>query len=731
MSQVIATVVAVTGKAYLRTADGLSRPIERGDVLHEGETIVTESGGRVDLALGNGELLRIPPAQTVLISAEMSTTEVAGADDSAVAADAVERVIQALESGRDPFDELDAPAAGNAAGGGEGNDFVRLLRIAEGVDPLAFEFGAAAEPEDQSLVAAVGGQAPLAVDDSASTEAGQAIVINVLDNDVDPDGDALAVVAVAGEPIAVDEPVAIPEGTVALNPDGSLRFSPNPGFEGNLSFEYTISDGSTLATAQVSVAVVGATDAVDSQPLAVDDSVSTVAGNPVSGDLAANDSPSSDGGNVWALVDGPANGSVVVNADGSYTYTPGTGFAGQDRFSYSITDADGDVSIANVTVTVVDGSGPPIADDSPLAVDDSVSIAVGEVAGGSLADNDIPSTDGGNVWALGTPPQNGTAVVNADGSFSYTPVAGFSGQDSFTYTVTDVDGDVGSATVFVSVGAPDSVPVAEDDSFTVSPGTTFEGNLAENDTPSADGGNVWSIDQLAGGGEVVVNADGSFSYTPDEGFFGIDSFTYTITDGDGDVSTGTVTIDVVAQDGVPVAVDDSFVTDEGVAVGGDLAANDTPSSDGGDAWALAAAPTNGTVTVNVDGTFTYTPNPGFSGTDSFDYRITDADGDVSVATATITVNEVANRAPDAVDDGPLSTDEDTPLAGIDVLANDSDVDGDALTVVSASSPDGSVTINADNTLDFAPNPDFHGPTTIQYTIEDGNGGSDSATVTID
>ena len=727
MSEAIATVVAITGKAYARNAEGLSRPLEAGDVLREGETVVTSPGGRVELALGNGEVLQILPEQSVLISAEMSADKAAGADEAAVTAEAVDRVVQALESGRDPFDELEAPAAGLAGGGaGEGNDFVRLLRITEEVDPLALQFDQAATVEDPTIVGVTGNQAPLVVDDSASTEPGRTVDIDVLANDSDPDGDRLAIVAVAGQPIAVDEPITLPEGVVSLNPDGTLSFAPSTGFEGELSFEYTVSDGNSLASGQVSITV-GAT--ADSQPLAVDDSATTTVGTSVSGNLAANDSPSLDGGNVWALVDAPDHGSVIVNADGSYTYTPGSGFTGEDRFSYSITDADGDVSTAEVTVTVVDGSSPPPADDAPVAVDDSVSIEVDEIAAGSLADNDTPSNDGGNVWALQTPPENGTAVVDADGSFRYTPDAGFSGRDSFTYTVTDVDGDVSMATVFISVGVADSVPIAQDDEFTVQTGTTFEGDLAENDTPSADGGNVWAISQLAGGGEVVVNADGTFSYTPDEGYFGIDSFTYTVTDIDGDVSTGTVIIDVVDTDGVPTAVDDSFSTDQDVAFDGDLAANDEPSPDGDNVWSLISGPANGTVVINEDGTFTYTPDEGFNGTDSFFYRVTDADGDDSTATATITVNST-NADPEAVDDGPLSTDEDTPLTGIDVLGNDTDADGDPLTVTSATSPDGTVTINPDGTLDFTPDPDFNGPTTIEYTIDDGNGGSDTATVTI-
>ena len=138
-------------------------------------------------------------------------------------------------------------------------------------------------------------------------------------------------------------------------------------------------------------------------------------------------------------------------------------------------------------------------------------------------------------------------------------------------------------------------------------------------------------------GTVVVNPDGTFTYTPDANFSGTDSFTYKITDIDGDVSEATATITIEPGNDVPVAVDDAYSTPFDEPVNGDLSGNDTPSPDGGNVWMKLTDPANGTVVVNPDGTFTYTPDAGFSGADSFTYKITDVDGDVSEATATISV----------------------------------------------------------------------------------------------
>ncbi|MCB1957399.1 MAG: retention module-containing protein, partial [Rhodocyclaceae bacterium] len=749
MSQAIATVVAVIGKAYARSPEGVQRELKPGDVLLEGETVVTAPGGQVELALGTGDLLTVHPEQVMVMSADMIPGGGPSTDEGALADGSIERVIQALEAGRTLDGELEAPAAGVDGGGtGDGNDFVRLLRIAEGVDPLSVTFaGEAAATEPDQSGAATGDGVPLAVDDDVTTALGTTVIIDVLDNDRDPDGNPLTIVAVGGQPVSVGVPVDVDGGTVVLNEDGTLSFTPADGVEGPVSFTYTISDGSSLVSATVTVQVGDAP--LDDQPLAVDDTGTTEAGQALTGNLASNDSPSLDGGNVWAIASGPANGTVVVNPDGTYTYTPADGFLGTDSFTYTLTDANGDVSTATVTISVVAaGTLPPDDggnDDSPLAVDDVFSTPVDEAISGNLAANDTPSLDGGNVWAIDSLPANGTATVNPDGTYSYTPDAGFEGEDSFTYVVTDADGDTSIATVTIRVGAADDVPVAVDDSFQVSPDDTVTGNLAANDTPSADGGNVWAIDQLAGGGEVVVNPDGTFSYTPDEGFFGLDTFSYTITDADGDVSTAVVTIDVTVPEGAPLAVDDEFELNGAASVAGDLALNDELSPDGGDTWSLSTPPANGTATVNFDGTFTYTPNTGFTGTDTFTYVVSDVDGDSSFATVTITVNSVANLDPVARDDN-VPVEEGTRVEG-NVLDNDEDPEGSTLIVtriqVDANGdtiPEsyatgrpitidgvGELTIDEDGIFVFDPAPGYTGPVPpVTYTIEDPDGGEDQA-----
>ena len=139
-----------------------------------------------------------------------------------------------------------------------------------------------------------------------------------------------------------------------------------------------------------------------------------------------------------------------------------------------MTDADGDVSTATVTLNVAS------VDDLPVAKADTFAATEDTVLNGSVAGNDTLSGDGGNVFALGTGAAHGTVTVNADGTFTYTPSANYNGPDSFTYTLTDADGDVSTATVTLNVGAVDDLPIAVNDTFVASEDSAISGILGSN-----------------------------------------------------------------------------------------------------------------------------------------------------------------------------------------------------------------------------------------------------------
>jgi gliding motility-associated-like protein len=184
---------------------------------------------------------------------------------------------------------------------------------------------------------------------------------------------------------------------------------------------------------------------VNDDPVAFDDFNTTNEDTPVSGNVSLNDIPSVNGGNVWTIVTAPSNGSVVLNTNGSYTYTPDDDFNGTDTFVYKVCDIDGDCDQAMVTITVIPVNDVPVANDdvATVNVDGSLSDFVDE--------NDIWSGDGGNEYTLVTPTSNGSVFLNPDGSYTYTPNINFVGTDSFTYKLCDADGDCDDAKVTIEV----------------------------------------------------------------------------------------------------------------------------------------------------------------------------------------------------------------------------------------------------------------------------------------
>ncbi len=280
-------------------------------------------------------------------------------------------------------------------------------------------------------------------------------------------------------------------------------------------------------------------DCANDHPVANDDTFNTIEDTPITDSVAGHDIPSKDGGNVWLKETDPEHGTVVLNQDGSFTYTPEEGYCGEDEFTYILKDVDGDYDTATVTINIECINHIPVANDDTFNTIEDTPIT------DSVAGNDIPSKDGGNVWLKETDPEHGTVVLNQDGSFTYTPEEGYCGEDEFTYILRDVDGDYDTATVTINIECVNDIPVANDDSARICQDSTLCSSVADNDIPSKDGENTWSLLSNPAHGTAVVDSDGTYCYTPIEGWSGMDCFTYQLCDIDNDCSQGTVTITVV------------------------------------------------------------------------------------------------------------------------------------------------------------------------------------------
>ncbi len=404
-------------------------------------------------------------------------------------------------------------------------------------------------------------------------------------------------------------------------------------------------------------------------PTAVNDTFSTNEDTPLNASVATNDPADPDGDTrTWIKVTDPAHGGVTFNPDGTFTYTPTANYNGSDSFTYKVNDGTADSNTATVSITV-----SPV-NDAPIAVNDTFSTNEDTPLNASVATNDPADPDGDTrTWIKVTDPAHGGVTFNADGTFTYTPTANYNGPDSFTYKVNDGTADSNVATVSITVNAVNDPPVGTPDTYEATEGTPLvvaaPGVLA-NDT-DVDGDPLTAV--LASGpahGTLVLDADGSFTYTPDAMFHGTDSFTYQPSDGVVVVtartaahasalgSAVTVTLTVAAVNHPPVANDDTAST-TGSAVTVGVLANDTDADGDTLTASLASAPSHGTATCTATDC-TYTPDASFVGTDSFTYTASDGHGGTSTATVTVTVTapqgvEGLTEQPDTTATPPAAT----------------------------------------------------------------------------
>jgi hypothetical protein len=392
-------------------------------------------------------------------------------------------------------------------------------------------------------------------------------------------------------------------------------------------------------------------------------------------------------------------------------------------------------------------NAPPLAENDAAITDEDNPVAI--TAPGVLSNDSNPdigdtltvtSVDtSGTVGAVTAWDADGSFTYDPDGQFEYLP-AGNSTTDSYTYTVSDGNGGNDTATVTITINGVNDPPIAVSD-FAITdedtPLMVAAPGVLNNDS-DPDLGDTLTVTRAYYSGTLPTAIvwtwrNGSFTYDPnglfeylEVGGATTDFFTYMVSDGNGGNDTATVTIIINGVNDPPVAVDDSDTTPADTPVTIDVLNND--SDPDGDILTVESVTqgANGSVNYNA-ANVTYTPSANFTGTDSFTYTISDGNSGTDTASVTITVTDV-NDPPVAVDDSD-TTPADTPVT-IDVLNNDIDRDGDTLTVDSVTQgTHGSVTYNAAN-VTYTPSANFTGTDSFTYTISDGNGGIDTASVTV-
>jgi VCBS repeat-containing protein len=235
-----------------------------------------------------------------------------------------------------------------------------------------------------------------------------------------------------------------------------------------------------------------------------------------------------------------SHGTLTLLPSGAFEYTPDANYCGPDSFSYSVNDGMYDSDVAIVDINVICVNDPPVADDANATTTEDTAVS-GQV---SSSDVDGPSA----TYALGGGASNGAAVVNADGTFTYTPNANHCGSDSFTFTVSDGTAS-DTATVSVTINCVNDAPVASDSAASTSEDTPLPGTVSSTDVDGP--GAAYTVATGPSHGTLTLNPDGTYVYTPALNYNGPDSFTFTVSDGAGGSDTGQVDITVAPVNDVP------------------------------------------------------------------------------------------------------------------------------------------------------------------------------------
>ncbi len=543
--------------------------------------------------------------------------------------------------------------------------------------------------------------APIAKDDQVSTREDVPIsVIDVLTNDTDQDGDSLS----------IDSFTQGKNGSVAVNTDSTLSYTPKPNFNGSDSFTYTVCDGkggSSKATVNVKV------KAVNDKPSVDDIDVITQEDKEVAIKLTGKDA---DGDVLsYSVVKGPSHGSLSGTAP-RLKYTPKANFNGSDSFSFKVSDNSGGSVTAKVSITVKPSNDPPMAysDSITTLEDEAVSITL---AGGD-DDGDIIT------YRVVSGPSHGSLKGRAP-RLIYSPNPNFNGSDRLTFKTSDRRAESDTATVSITVNAVNDAPTANNSSVITKEGKSVSISLTGTD-PDGDLLTYIVVTGPAHGSlKGIAGTSPKVSYTPEENFSGTDSFTFKVSDKTAESAVATALITVQAINDRPNAKDDSTTTKEDTKISSiDVLKNDTDMENDPLKVVSVTQGKNGSVSINKDNTLSYTPNENFYGADAFTYTISDDKGGTDAAAVRVKV--------EAVNDTPTFTSKPVTEATVgneykyDVNASDPDI-LDTLVYSLTIKPEGMTIDKSTGLIKWTPTENQAGVNDVAVRVEDGSKNPASST----
>jgi len=548
--------------------------------------------------------------------------------------------------------------------------------------------------------------APVTINRTSSTDEDVALNITLTASDIENDNLSFSIASETSN------------GATVLS-GAIVTYTPSSDWNGTDAFSFKANDGTDDSnTSTITITVNDVNDAPIANNVTAQMDENKVGGRyqPVTVALNATDV---DGDNLtYALVAGPANGSVGNISNNEIIYTPNQDFNGTDTFTYNANDGIEDSNTATVTVTINPVNDPPVTENMNLETDEDVALEI-----------TFPATDvdGENLsYSIEDGVSNGTLDLS-DNIVNFTPDLNWSGNVSFTYKANDGISDSNISTVTINVNAVNDPPISEDTSAeTNEDSTTSLGLNAQDIEGPLNDQFFYSIVSQPSNGTASVPAtvpNNTCEYTPNKDFYGTDTFTFRASDGTDNGNIATVTITVTPVDDFPEAQDVSVSVDEDNSITFTLPVVDV---DGGPSYSyemnLDQDPSSGSVTIS-NNQANYTPNLNFYGQDSFRFSSVLENGNSADATATITVNPI-NDDPTLVI-GEIEGRENTVL---EITPDATDVDGDQITFSIVENPtNGTASIDGSKII-FTPNTGFVGVDSLFVTVSDGTTTTESQKV---
>ncbi len=491
--------------------------------------------------------------------------------------------------------------------------------------------------------------APIANTDHGITKEDTPIDIDILDND--------AVTNLEGELGAPSITTQPSNGTVVVNPDGTITYTPDAGFTGIDTLKYEVCD-TTLSPpkcddAYVIIDVLPSN--IDNRTEATDDYATTDETTPVSGNVLDNDTdPEGDNQTVVAQNVSNDHGTLVLNTDGTWTFTPNYGVTGPVEFPYTLCDDGTPVECADATLHIL------VSPVNRLDPDFNITFVNDTVTGDLSTNDDLPQ---GGTYGTPTPvagnPGSEVPTIDLDGTYSF--VSPTAGEYNFMVPVcpegqtTDCPEELLTITV-LDPADETSAPIANTDHSVTDKDTPIDIDILDNDAATNPDGQLGAptITSQPNNGSVTVNPDGTVTYAPDSGFTGLDTFQYEVCDTtlSPPKCDDAYVIVEVKPDGATnttEASDDFALTDDETPVSGNVLDNDSdPEADNQTVVAQNVTTPEGTLVLNTDGTWTFTPTEGVYGPVEYVYEVCDDGSPVACAEATLHILVEDKKKPDLI-----------------------------------------------------------------------------------